>query len=246
MQRKVVDEASRRKKQRLLTAGGIAVAVAGVLVFLIEKFYDPEARAREKAIAAEVARMAEQQKVTDNLTLIEVDIENAIMNNELDVARAELAKLVEKSPDASAPRIPAGRPSIAPPSCRSWARRPVDGAGPGRPAPPPAAVAAPNPRTACRSNARPHALPNASPRAPPERTRPAAHLAGLAAAATAHLWRADRRTAARADHSARRAHQFAAHDAANRAAPDNFQWPHGRSQRLRGRPRHRVRLRAAG
>ena len=29
-----------------------AVAVAGVLVFLIEKFYDPEARARERAIAA--------------------------------------------------------------------------------------------------------------------------------------------------------------------------------------------------
>ena len=51
--------------------------------------------------------MAEQQKVTDNLTLIEVDIENAIMNNELDAARAELATLVEKSPESSAPRIPA-------------------------------------------------------------------------------------------------------------------------------------------
>ena len=47
--------------------------------------------------------MAEQQKVTDNLTLIEVDIENAIMNNELELARTRLARLVEKSPDASAP-----------------------------------------------------------------------------------------------------------------------------------------------
>jgi TonB family protein len=98
VQRKVVDEASRRKRQRVLTACGVAVAVAGVLVFLIEKFYDPEARAREQAIAAEVSRMAEQQKVTDNLTLIEIDIENAIMNNDLDAARNELAKLIEKAP----------------------------------------------------------------------------------------------------------------------------------------------------
>jgi protein TonB len=98
VERKVVDEASRRKKQRLLTACGVAVAVAGILVFLIEEFYDPEARAREHAIAQEMTRMAEQQKVTDNLTLIEVDIETAIMNNELDLARVELAKLVEKSP----------------------------------------------------------------------------------------------------------------------------------------------------
>ena len=99
VQRKVVDEVSRRKKQRLLTACGVAVAVAGVLVFLIEKFYDPEARARERAIAQEVTRMAEQQKVTDDLTLIEVDIENAIMNNEVDQARTLLATLVEKSPE---------------------------------------------------------------------------------------------------------------------------------------------------
>jgi len=99
VQRKVVDEAARRKKQRLLTACGMAVAVAGVIVLLIEKFYDPEARARERAIAAEVTRMAEQQKVTDNLTLIEVDIENAIMNNDLDAARAELATLVARSPN---------------------------------------------------------------------------------------------------------------------------------------------------
>jgi TonB family protein len=99
VQQKVVDEATRRKRQRLLAACGIAVVVAGALVFLIEKFYDPEARAREKAIAAEVTRMAEQQKVTDNLTMIEVEIERAIMNNEVGAARAALATLIEKSPE---------------------------------------------------------------------------------------------------------------------------------------------------
>jgi TonB family protein len=99
VQQKVVDEASRRKRLRLLYACGIAVAVAGALVFLIEKFYDPEARAREQAIAAEVSRMAEQQKVTDNLTMIEVEIERAIMNNELTQARSSLATLIERSPD---------------------------------------------------------------------------------------------------------------------------------------------------
>jgi TonB family protein len=99
VQQKAVDEASRRKRQRLLTACGIAVVVAGAIVFLIEKFYDPAARAREQIIAAETTRMSEQQKVTDNLMMIEVDIEQAIMNNELDTARRELAVLVEKSPD---------------------------------------------------------------------------------------------------------------------------------------------------
>jgi TonB family protein len=99
VQQKVVDEASRRKQRRLLTACGIAVAVAGALVFLIERFYDPAAIAREQAIAAEVTRMSEQQKVTDNLTLIEIDIENAIMKNDFDTARAELASLIEKSPN---------------------------------------------------------------------------------------------------------------------------------------------------
>ena len=99
VQRKVVDEASRRKRQRLLTACGIAVVVAGAIVFLIEKFYDPAARAREQVIAAEVTRMSEQQKVTDDLTMIEVDIEQAIINNDLETARKELAKLVEKAPD---------------------------------------------------------------------------------------------------------------------------------------------------
>jgi TonB family protein len=99
VQRKVVDEAARRKKQRLITAGAIAAVVAAVIVVLIEKYYDPEARAREKAIAAEVTRMAEQQKVTDNLTLIEVDIEKAIMDNDLALARQELARLVAESPE---------------------------------------------------------------------------------------------------------------------------------------------------
>jgi TonB family protein len=99
VQQKVVDEASRRRRTRLFVAGGIALAVAGLIVFLIEKFYDPEARAREQAIAQEVQRMAEQQKVTDDLTRIEIDIETAIMESKLDVARAALATLIEKSPD---------------------------------------------------------------------------------------------------------------------------------------------------
>jgi TonB family protein len=99
VQQAAVDEAARRKQRRLLMACGAAVVVAGGIVFLIEKFYDPEARAREAAIAQSVQQMAEQQKETDNLTLIEIDIENAIMNNELDVARSELAKLVAAKPD---------------------------------------------------------------------------------------------------------------------------------------------------
>jgi protein TonB len=99
VQRKVVDEASRRKRQRLLTACGIAVAVAGALVFLFEKFYDPEAWAREKAIKEQVALMAEKQKVTDDLTRIEIDIEDAITKNDLVSARAELARLIEVAPD---------------------------------------------------------------------------------------------------------------------------------------------------
>jgi protein TonB len=99
VQQRTVDDASRRKKMRLAMAGGVALVVAGAIVFLIEKFYDPEERAREAAIAATVQQMAEQQKVTDDLTLIEIDIENAIMNNDFDTARRELAKLVEKKPD---------------------------------------------------------------------------------------------------------------------------------------------------
>lgn len=99
VQQKVVDEASRRKRVRLLTACGAAIVVAGGIVFLIEKFYDPEARARETAIAQTTQKMAEQQKVTDNLMLIEIDIEKAIMRNDLATARLELAKLVENSPN---------------------------------------------------------------------------------------------------------------------------------------------------
>jgi TonB family protein len=75
------------------------VAVAAALVFLIEKFYDPEARARAHAIEQEVARMAEQQKVTDDLTRIEIDIEDAITKNDLVTARAELARLIASAPD---------------------------------------------------------------------------------------------------------------------------------------------------
>jgi len=99
VQRKVVDEVSRRKRRRLLTACGIAVAVAAALIFLIEKFYDPEAWARTRAIEQEVVRMAEQQKVTDDLTRIEIDIEGAITKNDLVAARAELARLIEQAPN---------------------------------------------------------------------------------------------------------------------------------------------------
>ena len=99
VQQKVVDEASRRKRQRLLTACGIAVVVVGSFVFLFEKFYDPAARAREQAIAAQITQMSEQQKVTDDLTMIENDIEQAIMKNDFDTARRDLATLIEKSPD---------------------------------------------------------------------------------------------------------------------------------------------------
>ena len=99
VQRKVVDEAALRRRRRLITAGVSAAAVAAVLVFLIEKFYDPDARAKSEAIAAEVSRMAEELKVSENLMLIEVDIEQAIMDNKLDVARQELARLVEKAPE---------------------------------------------------------------------------------------------------------------------------------------------------
>jgi protein TonB len=99
VERKTVDEAAKRKRQRLYTTGAIAAVVAGVIGFLVDKFYDPATRAREQAIAAEVARMDEQRKFTDNLTMIEVDIEKAIMDNDLDLARQELARLVEQAPE---------------------------------------------------------------------------------------------------------------------------------------------------
>ena len=56
VQLKVADEASRRKRQRIIAACGVAVVVAGTLALLIENFYDPQARAREAAIAAQIAR----------------------------------------------------------------------------------------------------------------------------------------------------------------------------------------------
>jgi protein TonB len=144
VQRKVVDEAARRKKQRLITAGAVAAGVAGVLVFLIEKFYDPEARAKEAAIAAEVSRLAEQQKFTDSLTMIEVDIEKAIMENNLAVAREELAKLVEQSPQhprreflqasidraAELARLAAQGDSANPPTAGAEPQRPATGPQP--------------------------------------------------------------------------------------------------------------------
>lgn len=99
VQQKAVDEASRRKRTRLLVAGGVAIAVAGLITVLIRTFYDPEARAREQAIAVEKTRMAEQTKLSDNLTRIEIDIEKAIMENRLDEARGYLATLLARSPD---------------------------------------------------------------------------------------------------------------------------------------------------
>jgi TonB family protein len=98
VEQKVVDDAARRKKIRLATACGVAVAVAGAIVFIIEKFYDPTARARESAIQATVQRMDDERKVNDGLTLIEIEIEDAIMKNDFPRARVELGKLVEKAP----------------------------------------------------------------------------------------------------------------------------------------------------
>jgi len=99
VQQKAANDVSRRKRQRIFVAGGISLAVAVVIVMLVERFYDPAASAREAAIAAEVTRMSEKQKVTDSVTLIEIEIENAIMNNDLERARNELAQLVDKAPD---------------------------------------------------------------------------------------------------------------------------------------------------
>jgi len=110
VQQKAANEASRRKRQRVFTAGGIAIVVAGAIVFLVEKFYDPAARAREAAIAEQIAQMDEQRKVNDSLTLIEIDIEHSIMNNDLPKARSDLALLAEKSPNH--PRLEFLRKSI--------------------------------------------------------------------------------------------------------------------------------------
>ena len=165
-------------------------------MFLIEKFYDPEARAREQAIAAEVTRMAEQQKVTDNLTLIEIDIENAIMNNDLDTARTELAKLVEKSPThprreflqksidrAAELQKLAGRRS------HGAGTQPVRrGAGPSRPR------ATAHRRTRARNERR--SAPRSAQPSATCRPRTSARRHRLRIAADAHLRRADQRAAA--------------------------------------------------
>ena len=82
VQQKAVDEVSRRKRLRVMAAGGIAIAVAGVIFLLVRQFYDPEARARERAIADQIKVMNEQRQVSDNLALIEIDIESAIMSND--------------------------------------------------------------------------------------------------------------------------------------------------------------------
>ena len=99
VQQKVASEASRRRFSKILVGCAIGVVVAGTLVFAFEKFYDPAARAREKAIAQDIERMAEEQKVSDNLAGIEFDFETAVTNGELDTAKSLLATLIEKAPD---------------------------------------------------------------------------------------------------------------------------------------------------
>jgi TonB family protein len=167
-QQKAVNEASRRKRQRLLAASGIAVVVAAAIVILIERFYDPEAAAREKAIAAEVSRMAEQQQVTDKLALIEIDIESAIMNNDLDTARRELALLVEQSPQH--PRREFLQASID--RAAELARLSGQGGG-GAPSQSAPAQAAMIPSSGERSSTRPRAAERAADRADRVASRPA-------------------------------------------------------------------------
>ncbi len=99
VQQKVADDASSRKRLRMLATGGIAAAIAGVLYVLIQQFYDPQASARKQAIAEQIRQMDEQRQTNDGLALIEVDIETAIMANDLETARREFAVLIEKAPD---------------------------------------------------------------------------------------------------------------------------------------------------
>jgi TonB family protein len=169
VQQRTVDDAARRKKTRLFVAGGIALAVAGAIVFVIERFYDPEARAREAAIAATVQQMAEQQKVTDSLTLIEIDIENAIMNNDLDIARRELAKLVEQKPDH--PRREFLESAIE----RAATLAKLSPQGESAPATPTqaAVVTSPNSRAAAQRPRAPERTPERAVARTPERTPPA-------------------------------------------------------------------------
>ena len=217
----MVDEASRRKRQRLLTAGGIAVAVAAALVFLIEKFYDPEAWARAQAIEQEVARMAEQQKVTDDLTRIEIDIEDAITKNDLVTARAELARLIEQAPDH--PRREFLQTSID----RAAELQKLAGQSP-----PPAPPAAARPRNTATRATRAIESAGARGRTRARTKRPAAfrtrHLpAGFEAA---YLWRANQRAAARIHDRAGCADQCAAHDHQHDPAREELQRENGRSQ----------------
>jgi len=99
VQQKTDGDESRQKRMRVIVTGAIAVAVAGVIFVLVQHFYDPAARARERAIADQIKVMNEQQQVSDNLALIEIDIESAIMTNDFATARRELAQLIEKAPD---------------------------------------------------------------------------------------------------------------------------------------------------
>jgi hypothetical protein len=241
VQQKAVDEAARRKRQRVFAACGIAVAVAGAIVFLIEKFYDPDARVREQAIAAEVKRMSDQQKVTDDLTLIEIDIENAIMNNDLDKARAELAQLIEKSPEH--PRREFLEKSIdrAAELARLSPGGPDGGNEKGTQAPVQAAVMPSNDRPSRSRTAEKRR--RAPPSAPPARTpiapwRTSARNRAAQQRQRAQFRRAHQRLDARSGDSAGRADQRTAH---LHGAPlrQLVRRTHRGSQRLRPRSRFR-------
>jgi TonB family protein len=101
VQQKNSQEAARRGKSRVVIASTAAVLVAGA-VFAFQNFYDPgraEREARQAAIAAEATRLAEAQKHTDNVSRVEIEIETAIMNNQLDAARHALANLTTLAPE---------------------------------------------------------------------------------------------------------------------------------------------------
>ena len=58
VQQKTDGDESRQKRMRVIVTGAIAVAVAGVIFVLVQHFYDPAARARERAIADQIKVMA--------------------------------------------------------------------------------------------------------------------------------------------------------------------------------------------
>ena len=174
----------------------------------------------------EVTRMAEQQKVTDNLTLIEIDIENAIMNNDLDTgAHASSRTLVEKSPDHPRREF---LQDVDRPRCRarrSWRASPrrSPGAEPAACAPSESPPRDPARGTRCRSDAT-ERTPNASPRAAGRTGPPAPRRDSVAAARPRTYGAPIGEPPRQATHPARCADQFAA--GAHVRATDNLPRPH--------------------